>query len=217
MRSFTSYSPHYCSLYRLDPDALPFEANLLACRPAVDPPTYLLSQLTVGETASSRSAADRYDFRSVLPQVEAQTGQGGWRLLSKWPELHKGGATTMDEAQAAALRVALTKEVAIVAGGPATGKQYLSRVILRALLDNRGKRGDGATKPVLLVSPASHTLDRALAGVVGFEPNVVRVASTRAEGLKAHNLSAKVREVKGDDAHAAAVAKVSKKLSLIHI
>ena len=102
---------------RLDPDALPFEANLLACRPAVDPPTYLLSQLTVGETASSRSAADRYDFRSVLPQVEAQTGQGGWRLLSKWPELHKGGATTMDEAQAAALRVALTKEVAIVAGG----------------------------------------------------------------------------------------------------
>ena len=179
----------------------------------------------------------------MLPQVEAQTGQGGWRLLSKWPELHKGGATTMDEAQAAALRVALTKEVAIVAGGtgrasdagrlththteqphshtalipvppstgPATGKQYLSRVILRALLDNRGKRGDGATKPVLLVSPASHTLDRALAGVVGFEPNVVRVASTRAEGLKAHNLSAKVREVKGDDAHAAAVAKVSKK------
>ena len=117
MRSFTSYSPHYCSLYRLDPDALPFEANLLACRPAVDPPTYLLSQLTVGETASSRSAADRYDFRTVLPQVEAQTGQGGWRLLSKWPELHKGGATTMDEAQAAALRVALTKEVAIVAGG----------------------------------------------------------------------------------------------------
>ena len=112
MRSFTSYSPHYCSLYSLDPDALPFEANLLACRPAVDPPTYLLSQLTVGETASSRSAADRYDFRSVLPQVEAQTGQGGWRLLSKWPELHKGGATTMDEAQAAALRVALTKEVA---------------------------------------------------------------------------------------------------------
>ena len=83
-------------------------------------------------------------------------------------------------------------------------------MILRALLDNRGKRGDGATKPVLLVSPASHTLDRALAGVVGFEPNVVRVASTRAEGLKAHNLSAKVREVKGDDAHAAAVAKVSK-------
>jgi hypothetical protein len=118
VRSFTSYSPHYCSLYyRLDPDALPFEANLLACRPAVDPPTYLLSQLTVGETASSRSAADRYDFRTVLPQVEAQTGQGGWRLLSKWPELHKGGATTMDEAQAAALRVALTKEVAIVAGG----------------------------------------------------------------------------------------------------
>ena len=58
-------------------------------------------------------------------------------------------------------------------------------MILRALLDNRGKRGDGATKPLLLVSPASHTLDRALAGVVGFEPNVVRVASTRAEGLKA--------------------------------
>ena len=24
------HSPHYCSLYRLDPDALPFEANLLA-------------------------------------------------------------------------------------------------------------------------------------------------------------------------------------------
>ena len=62
---------------RLDLDALPFEANLLAFRPAVDPPTYLLSQLTVGETASSRSAADRYDFRTVLPQVEAQTGQGG--------------------------------------------------------------------------------------------------------------------------------------------
>ena len=152
----------------------------------------------------------------MLPQVEAQTGQGGWRLLSKWPELHKGGATTMDEAQAAALRVALTKEVAIVSGGPATGKQYLSRVILRALLDNRGKRGDGAAKPVLLVSPASHTLDRALSGVVGFEPNVVRVASTRAEGLKAHNLSAKVREVKGDDAHAAAVAKVSKKQASYH-
>ena len=93
---------------------MPFEANLLACRPAVDPPTYLLSQLTVGETASSRSAADRYDFRSVLPQVEAQTGQGGWRLLSKWPELHKGGATTM-ERRRRPLRVALTKEVAIVA------------------------------------------------------------------------------------------------------
>ena len=31
MRSFTSYSQHYCSLYRLDPDALPFfKASKLA-------------------------------------------------------------------------------------------------------------------------------------------------------------------------------------------
>ena len=33
----------------------------------------------------------------------------------------------MDEAQAAALRVALTKEVAIVAGGPATKESSTSR------------------------------------------------------------------------------------------
>ena len=72
----------------------------------------------------------------MLPQVEAQTGQGGWRLLSKWPELHKGGATTMDEAQAAALRVALTKEVAIVAGGT-------------------GRASDGA--PLTHTQPHSHT------------------------------------------------------------
>ena len=151
---------------------------------------------------------DRYAMASCLPELPKATGQTGFRILAPWPEL---GGCGLDETQAAALKAALTREVALIHGAPGTGKSHVTNLALRALLANAAKRGGsrgtggGAASPLLVVSASSDGLDRLLEGLVELEPRLVRVGPrTHSEALKGTSLRHRLAEEKEDEAEAKA-------------
>lgn len=161
-------------------DALPFAQTLLRCRAKVGPPSYL---------REGGAEADRYVMTPLFPRLHAATGRTGWPLLQPWPDL--SAASTLDESQTAALRQALTAEVALVQGPPGTGKTYLGLLAVRALLANGERR---RACPILVVCATNHALDQFLEGILEFEERLVRVGSrSKSEALEALNLRALVR------------------------
>ena len=132
-----------------------------------------------------------------------------------------GAAVSLDEAQQAALRHALTKEVALIVGTPATGKSRVTLLALRALLLNKHVRvrADGnaaAEVPVLVVCDSNASLDQLLEGLLASgaaEPSrIARVgAPSDVAALSACELRARVAECRGtDETHAKAWKALSK-------
>ncbi len=176
------------AIQTVDPATLPFSRTLAAADDSpIGPPAYLGSR-----------GADKYAMRGVFPALPKALG-GAFSLLEEWPkELASAGG--LDDAQARccrcrgggprcdccrsdlvqmrALRVALTKSVALVDGGPATGKAHVANLALRALSDNGAKHG---AAPVLVLCASGGGLDRLVASVRAFEPRVLRVGPISAK------------------------------------
>ena len=103
-----------------------------------------------------------------------------------WPSAEELG---LDDSQYAALRLALTSEVALIQGPPGTGKTTLGIRIAELLLENENlwrKDDSGLTQetPLLLLSYTNHALDQFLVEllrlpVLSGDPveNVIRVGS----------------------------------------
>ncbi|KAI1891040.1 hypothetical protein AGOR_G00159780 [Albula goreensis] len=93
--------------------------------------------------------------------------------------------------QMRALKLALTKELAIIQGPPGTGKTYVGLKIAQALLTNSDvwQRND-VNSPVLVVCYTNHALDQFLEGIHGFlEKGIVRVGGrSNSEVLKRFTL-----------------------------
>ena len=109
--------------------------------------------------------------------------------FNQWPTYEELG---FDESQFEALKMALTKEIALIQDPPGTGKTFLGIRIAQFLLENRflWRNSERNTKPLLLVSYTNHALDQFLCALVetptlqGVLPSrIVRVGS-RCEDTK---------------------------------
>ena len=165
-----------------NPQGLPFADTLLRCKAAVEAPAYL-----------RRPGADKYVLPEVFPDLERQTGRSALHLLQEWPQPGEPGCqvtSSLDSSQLAAVKLALTKQVALIQGPPGTGKTFVGLKVVHTLLHNyRARVASGAPKPVLVVTMTNHALDQFLEGILGFEPNVIRVGSrSRSDVLAGCNL-----------------------------
>ncbi|KXZ53505.1 hypothetical protein GPECTOR_7g955 [Gonium pectorale] len=104
---------------------LPELPAYLADSPVVD-----LRHIADRERVMQLPAQERSRVLRVLASVDLSRPVGHFSL----PELL--AATTLDAAQAGALRAVLSQEVAVVQGPPGTGKTYLGVVLTKALLRN---------------------------------------------------------------------------------
>ncbi|KAL2090898.1 hypothetical protein ACEWY4_013161 [Coilia grayii] len=141
-------------------DELPFQRYIVQCSTDVHPPAYLQEE------------PRQYDLTSIAAEDFKDSVQP-FNPLSPdaWPSDEQLG---LDESQLRALKLALTKEMAIIQGPPGTGKTYVGLKIAQALLDNHTAWGRGS--PMLVVCYTNHALDQFLEGIHKFlERGIVRV------------------------------------------
>lgn len=157
-------------------NSLPFQRYIVECSTNVQPPAYLRRQ-------------DKYDLSSIAePKYQKSTVPFRCLEAGAWPKMEVLG---LDESQMKALRLALTKELAIIQGPPGTGKTHVGLKIARALLNNGALWGNKfGTGTMLIVCYTNHALDQFLEGIHKFlENGIVRVGGcSKSEILKPFNL-----------------------------
>uniref|UniRef100_A0A8D3C3X8 Zinc finger, NFX1-type containing 1 n=1 Tax=Scophthalmus maximus TaxID=52904 RepID=A0A8D3C3X8_SCOMX len=131
-------------------NSLPFQRYIVECSTNVQPPAYLRRQ-------------DKYDLSSIAePKYQKSTVPFRCLEAGAWPKMEVLG---LDESQMKALRLALTKELAIIQGPPGTGKTHVGLKIARALLNNGALWGNKfGTGTMLIVCYTNHALDQFLEG-----------------------------------------------------
>ncbi|KAJ8401330.1 hypothetical protein AAFF_G00385610 [Aldrovandia affinis] len=170
---FEAYRHVLEGLQEQEVDDLPFQRYIVECKTDVAPPAYL----TMGGT---------YNLASIAaPGFEQELAEPFSALDPlAWPPMEHLG---LDESQMRALKLALTKELAIIQGPPGTGKTYVGLKIAHALLTNSDvwQQGD-VNFPVLVVCYTNHALDQFLEGIHRFlEKGIVRVGGrSNSEVLK---------------------------------
>lgn len=95
--------------------------------------------------------------------------------LTKWPLARNTG---LDDSQLEALKMALTREVAVIQGPPGTGKTYIGLKIAETYLRNRLAWDPSKTTPILVVCYTNHALDQFLEGIMnisGLSTNIIRI------------------------------------------
>ncbi|XP_074653872.1 NFX1-type zinc finger-containing protein 1-like [Tubulanus polymorphus] len=175
---------------------LPFEKHIVRCEPDIKPPRYM-------------NRNTEYDMTSLLTEdnkahmVSMYTGQYNIRPLDdrNWPTPEKIG---LDQSQWDALKLALTKEIAIIQGPPGTGKTYIGLELVKVLLDNanvwrNNVENETIKHPILIVCYTNHALDQFLEGIQKFNnTGIVRVGgrcnSPSLEKYLLKNLKHRLRE-----------------------
>ncbi|EFJ30903.1 hypothetical protein SELMODRAFT_408664 [Selaginella moellendorffii] len=193
---FEAYSHVLKSLQREDMENIPFKSHLISLVKHVKEPAYL----------PQRAEGDRYDFSSAFPGGTKEFGQFKFHILQDWPEWN----STLDSSQVAALKHALTKNLALIQGPPGTGKTFVGMLIVKLLLANL-KREATKTRhfstaedvpdlcgPVLIVCYTNHALDQFLEGIFRSEKNVIRIGgrskNKQLDGRNLQNLLQLARE-----------------------
>ncbi|XP_043946062.1 NFX1-type zinc finger-containing protein 1 [Protopterus annectens] len=172
---FEAYRHVLEGLQEIEEVDLPFQKYIVECDHEVREPKYLqfggyydFSCLMEDKPSDGeeRNAYKRYTFEKTVK----------FNVLDPtvWPSKD---ALKMDDSQLEALKLALTKEVAIIQGPPGTGKTYVGLKIVQALLNN-----DHAWQvtlpryPILVVCYTNHALDQFLEGIHKFlDKGIVRV------------------------------------------
>ncbi|XP_062822871.1 NFX1-type zinc finger-containing protein 1 [Anolis carolinensis] len=212
---FEAYRHVLQGLQEARPEELPFQRYLVRCEADVSAPAYLegprrlydfacLVQKPPAEKPPKEEQGDNHNNRNgpalhnFLREVQHRAADplvGGASVdildPQQWPSKETLG---LDETQLEALRLALTKELAIIQGPPGTGKTYVGLKIVRALLAN-GATGRVHSSPMLVVCYTNHALDQFLEGIHTFqEDGIVRVGGrSNSETLKKFTL----RELRG--------------------
>ncbi|KAK3574831.1 hypothetical protein QTP86_018421, partial [Hemibagrus guttatus] len=171
---FEAYRYVLEGLQEQDEDNLPFQSYIVECNPDVHPPAYfMLDNIT-------------YDLASIATEGHAGSVKPFNPLNpTAWPTEEQMG---LDDSQLNALKLALTKELAIIQGPPGTGKTYVGLKIAKALLKNSGLWS--ANSPMLVVCYTNHALDQFLEGIHSFlKKGIVRVGGrSNSEILKHFSL-----------------------------
>ena len=104
----------------------------------------------------------------------------------EWPD---ASSTILNESQMEALKLALTKEIAIIQGPPGTGKTYVGLKLMNILFKQMRKMKNKQA-PILVVCYTNHALDQFLEGMLPFCPSgIVRVGGrSSSEALEKFNL-----------------------------
>ena len=190
-------SPAYYEAYRhvlerlqTIKDDLPFQKYIVKCRPddVVAAPRYLRAERNDG-------VAPSLDLRSALGCKHVAASFVRPLSASAWPPLDN---VDLDESQYEALKVAMTREFALVQGPPGTGKTYIGLKIVEALVKNRDVWDPRKSSPMLIVCYTNHALDQFLEGILKFLPDdIVRVGGrSNSEKLKKFNLASKTRHLR---------------------
>ncbi|CAB1415556.1 unnamed protein product [Pleuronectes platessa] len=173
---FEAYRYVLQGLQEQEKDKLPFQRYIVECSTDVQPPAYLKRQ-------------DTYDLSSVAnPKYKQRMKPFHSLKVDAWPKMEELG---LDESQLRAVRLALTKELAIIQGPPGTGKTYVGLKIARALLTNAHLWSEASgSGTILVVCYTNHALDQFLEGIHKFlKKGIVRVGGrSNSEILKSFNL-----------------------------
>ncbi|XP_026856434.2 NFX1-type zinc finger-containing protein 1 [Electrophorus electricus] len=171
---FEAYRYVLEGLQEQEEDELPFQRYIVECNPDVHPPEYL-TRFVRAYDLSCVAAEDHRD--SIKPFNPLQP--------DAWPTEEQLG---LDESQLQALKLALTKELAIIQGPPGTGKTYVGLKIAQALLENSMAWSNSS--PMLVVCYTNHALDQFLEGIHSFlKKGIVRVGGrSNSEILKHFSL-----------------------------
>ncbi|KXZ55297.1 hypothetical protein GPECTOR_3g432 [Gonium pectorale] len=140
------------------------------------------------------------------PRVRARLASVPVGRPAEFPLGEVVAASSLDAAQAAALKAVLCQEVAVVQGPPGTGKTYLSIQATRLILANTAGSGPagGPTLglkptigPLLVVTFTNHALDQYMEGLLDVGcTDVVRVGGgSKNPRLEPYNLNKKLGEV----------------------
>ncbi|XP_053354042.1 NFX1-type zinc finger-containing protein 1 [Clarias gariepinus] len=157
---FEAYRYVLEGLQEQEEDELPFKRYIVECNPEVHPPEYLVPLWETYDLACIAAKGHQNSMKPFNPLND-----------TAWPTEEQVG---LDESQLQALKLALTKELAIIQGPPGTGKTHVGLKIAKALLKNRLVWS--ANSPMLVVCYTNHALDQFLEGIHSFlEEGIVRV------------------------------------------
>ncbi|XP_078457991.1 NFX1-type zinc finger-containing protein 1 [Lampetra planeri] len=156
----------------------PFRRYIVECQKDVEPPDYLATlprpKYDFSPALHTELPDDSYlhllEPRPMVDVVDAR----------QWPSADD---LRLDESQAEALRLALSRELAIIQGPPGTGKTYVGLKIAQLLLHNAPVWQKGQPSPVLVVCYTNHALDQFLEGIARFEKDLVRVGGRSASDV----------------------------------
>lgn len=103
----------------------------------------------------------------------------------------------LDESQVAALRLALSSEVALIQGPPGTGKTFIGVQFVKAMLRNRQKWNSEKSVPILVMCQTNHALDQFLEEILdlGISKNLVRIGG-RSKSERISNEKLNIRDKK---------------------
>jgi hypothetical protein len=154
-----------------DVTGLPFPSVLIGAPDALDvamsPPRYLLAQGHLGQGGGARG------FTMPLPAGSPGAGSRVVDVVgsAEWPAW-VAHDFCLNASQVAAVRLALSRQVAIVQGPPICGKTYVGVLVSRLLLHNSHLlRG----RPLLFVCFTNHALDQLLEHISEYTDEIVRV------------------------------------------
>uniref|UniRef100_A0A1X7UJV6 RZ-type domain-containing protein n=1 Tax=Amphimedon queenslandica TaxID=400682 RepID=A0A1X7UJV6_AMPQE len=103
----------------------------------------------------------------------------------------------LDESQVAALRLALSSEVALIQGPPGTGKTFIGVQFVKAMLQNRRKWNYEEPAPILVMCQTNHALDQFLEEILdlGISKNLVRIGG-RSKSVRICNEKLNIKDKK---------------------
>jgi hypothetical protein len=166
----------------------------------------------------SSERASTYDIQFIMkPQCRNHRIHHPFAMVpikidSQWPNVNK---TDLDESQLAAIKMALTQEIAVIQGPPGTGKTYIGLKIVQALLKNchawnapsplldqlgrQVRRLSTAKSPILIMCYTNHALDQFLEGILAMNENIrmIRIGGrSQNEKIQECNLGAVKRSLR---------------------
>ncbi|NWI90883.1 ZNFX1 protein, partial [Pitta sordida] len=163
---FEAYRHVLEGLQKMRKEDVPFQKYIVECDVQVKEPAYLTE-----DTA--------YNFEPLIKKSAGETYPDALKSVhildpEQWLSME---ALKLDESQIQALKLALTKELAIIQGPPGTGKTYVGLKIVQALLTNEKVWQKYAYRgPILIVCYTNHALDQFLEGIYSFQKHgIVRV------------------------------------------
>ncbi|XP_032931022.1 NFX1-type zinc finger-containing protein 1 isoform X2 [Catharus ustulatus] len=179
---FEAYRHVLEGLQKMREEDLPFQKYIVECEAQVKEPAYLKEDTAYNLAPLAKTShevkepahlkADTvYNLassRRTSPQEECPDSLKSVRILDpdQWLSME---ALKLDESQMQALKLALTKELAIIQGPPGTGKTYVGLKIVQALLANdHAWQTRGWQHPILIVCYTNHALDQFLEGIYSF-------------------------------------------------
>ncbi|XP_011410018.1 PREDICTED: NFX1-type zinc finger-containing protein 1-like [Amphimedon queenslandica] len=136
---------------------------------------------------SSSDSSDNEMEESLIPVVDFQNSQPSMPSFSE----------KLDESQVAALRLALSSEVALIQGPPGTGKTYIGVQFVKAMLQNRLKWNSEKSVPILVMCQTNHALDQFLEEILdlGISKNLVRIGG-RSKSERIRNMKLNIKDKK---------------------